>query len=172
MTVRHCPAMPWDMFYNRQYTSREKALRDRAANSDNRSNIASVSSIANDVVCTGHRQIEHGRAGCIDAEQLKVPGYEACAKPRAVSGLLKIVPMSASEGVGRRVSRPMGRGETLNAPALLIDKDQQAVTITGRLASFGNKVTNLLRAFDIAGEKDNPRRACASEEVPFFARER
>jgi hypothetical protein len=138
--------MPWDMFYNRQYTSGEKALRDRAAKGDNRSNIASVSSITNDVVCTGHRQIEHGRAGCIDAEEVKVSCYEACAKPRAVSGLLKIVPMSASEGIGRRVSRPMGRGETLNAPALLIDKDQQAVTITGRLASFGNKVTNLLPA--------------------------
>jgi hypothetical protein len=56
--------------------------------------------------------------------------------------------------------------QTLNAPALLIDHDER-LPVASRFPGVRYEDANLIWAFDIAGEKNEPRRTRLAKKISF-----
>ncbi len=171
MAVGLGAAVARHMLDHRQHAAGERPIHHRAPERGDHVRVGREGAVADDLVRSLLRHVEHRGAVHIDAEQ----GELLRDQPRAGEGRVL-----AKLGVGlihdaiaarRRHVAPMRRTEPLHAAALLIDQDEH-VLARDRVLERGDERAKLVRALAIPRKDDQSAGTVLGEERAFGVAER
>lgn len=153
---------------DRHHAAGDETVGNRTAQRDHLRNRFTIGTIADDLVCAGHRQIQHRHAIGINTQILQVLRQETRDKVGIAASFFGLFQIERTIGAGRRQGSPQRRAQTLDAAALLIDQHQGIVTTNGG-AGLRDKAADLVVMFQIARKQDDTCRACVGQETMFVS---
>ena len=98
VAVRHRAPMAGDVLHHGQNAAGEQAFGYRAAKLDHGFGLFGVGPVADNVVRAGNRNVEHRRAGGVEAEFMEIVRHRLRAEIRGVFCLLAVIAPQFREG--------------------------------------------------------------------------
>lgn len=164
-------AVAGNVLHHRQDTASEQPVGRGAAKIGDGRRIAAIGAVADDVVGTLDRHVEHRQGIGGDAEALQVEGVKARHEESGAAARIAVAAIDGADLGGGRIGRCQRCLDTLHPPALLVDEDR-GIRPSDAGAHGGGERPDFPGLADVAGEQDESPRPFGAEEVFFFRRQR
>ncbi len=163
------PAVARHVFDHRQHAPGQHAFGRGPAELGHCRRIVRIGPVADDVVGTGHRHVQHRQAVHVDPDRLQVMRHQPRAQPDQLARRQRVI-HCLQIGLARRIFRPVRRPHPLHPAALLVDQDR-GTGVADAVAQRVSQGPHLLRTVDIAPEQDEAPRPRPGEEGAFRLRQ-
>ena len=169
--IRRGPPVAGYVLHHRQHATLDQPFDNRAPERHDRRWVASIGAVADNVVRTCDRHIQHRHAIDIDAQFGQVVGDQSGIKVCRLAGCILRRSINISEARRSGTFAPLRRFEARHTASFLIDQNWRSCVVH-RLAKSSHQRANLLAVRNIAPEQDESPRPRVAEERTFLRSKR
>src|SRR3990170_7501569 len=170
MAVRLCPPVARHMLDDREHAAGKAALHDGASERDDNFRISAIGAVADDLMRSLLRHVEHRHGVDGDAEVVQLLGGQSRSSEGSLLRRFGIDLIETPVAARWRHVAPIRRLQTLYSAPLLIDEHEHLVALD-RILERGNQRPQLRGRLAIAGEEDEAARARTGKKTPLSVAE-
>ncbi len=172
MGVLYGPPMAGDMFDDGKDTTFEQSLAGGAPKGSGDLWVGMERAVADNVMGAGHGNIEYRQAIHVESQFSQVMGNKTGIDTHGLAGGVHVTAGQFAENSRCGVVRPMGRSQTCDPSAFLVEQNEHIFAPSGCTPNCCTKLcdqgANLIGRLAVAGEKNKTGRGTLGEKTDLF----